>query len=283
VYVTCGEKATAQQGSAVSAGERFRPLVRAPSATVLALFDLDLHHAWPAFVAAVPVGLLLIAAINAWLSARNERARTQPVVICHESSSRSFSNHPDGAWVARVYLTNDGTSNAFNVAFGIRMRGRRLPWRGHDLDGPPRRYPVVRAAERVPAEGTSRLSIPLYLPSIEVWALAHERTRRRAREKRRGQRRDDTIDDGRVYWCRYENAQGHTWETLSPGDPTADLRIRRVYWRRLREQIEGWRERRLRAAGIAFDAQVLAEMEQARAESMKPPEEQGGEDVRLPE
>jgi hypothetical protein len=87
------------------------------------------------------------------------------------------------------------------------------------------------------------------LPSIEIWALAA----RRARQKQRGWRREEAIDDGRVYWCRYENAQGQTWETRNPADPTTDLRIRRIYRRDAREWFEERRERRLHGAGLAFD------------------------------
>jgi hypothetical protein len=90
-------------------------MYRAP---MLALFDLNLKDAWPGLVAAVPLGLLLLGAANAWLSARNERRRNQPVVICHEHRARMFSRD-DAAWDALVYLTNEGSGTRSLSASGF--------------------------------------------------------------------------------------------------------------------------------------------------------------------
>src|SRR4051812_48558280 len=67
--------------------------------TLLALLDISLRHAWPTVLTVVPIGLLAIAAINAWLAARTERRRTQPVVICHEQHTRAFAPRA-GVWLA---------------------------------------------------------------------------------------------------------------------------------------------------------------------------------------
>ncbi len=47
-------------------------------------------------------------------------------------------------------------------------------------------------------------------------------------------------DPGRVYWARYENAQGQVWETPNPANRSDKLDIRRVRFVHLRE----WREER---------------------------------------
>lgn len=234
---------------------------------MLAFLGIHIHvrHAWPVGLAAAPVVALLIGGAQAWLSARNERRRTQPVVICHERRSREFSANP-GAWVAQVWLSNEGGGNAFNARLGIRMHGTRIPWRGHEgspddfagirprLKGPPSRIRVIRSGERIPERSPN--SIALFMASIEVWAIAMPRKLCR----RRG-----TIDDGRVYWCRYENAHGQTWETLNPADPTRDLRIRRVYFRRPRDWFERRRLRRLRERGLPFEAAAREDLRKAKA------------------
>lgn len=213
---------------------------------------VDLHAAWPVLVAAVPVGLLLIGAVNAWLSARNERRRTQPAVICQERHARTFTRDAL-AWVISVAATNEGGGPAFNVRVGVQVRAlrfpwrrRRFPWREDRREGGASRHRVLRPGGRLPPGKVG--SLPIYIPSTDLAALvvAHK-----WRPRRRG-----TIDDGRVYWCRYENAHGQTWETRNPFEPTAHLRIRRIRLPRLREWTEEWRGRRLRAAGLALDAQL---------------------------
>src|SRR4051812_44942172 len=42
------------------------------------------NELWKYALAAVPLGALLVAMTNAWLAARNERRRSQPVVIAHD-------------------------------------------------------------------------------------------------------------------------------------------------------------------------------------------------------
>jgi hypothetical protein len=208
----------------------------------------------------VPVGLLVIAAVSAWLSARNERRRTQPVVICNERASRTFSRD-SVKWVTAVYLTNEGGGPAFNVRLGLRMRAlhfpwrcHRFPWRAERLEGRPSRARVIRADERFAKADP----LSIYIDSVDLAVLAVAGMRR--------PRRAGTIDDGRVYWCRYENAYGQTWETRNPHDPTADLRIRRVRFPRVHEWVDARRARRLHAAGVALDASLGKGMiEEAKA------------------
>jgi Flp pilus assembly pilin Flp len=41
----------------------------------------------------VGTGTILFAAVNAWLSIRNERKRTQPIVIAHQDGPRRSIEH----------------------------------------------------------------------------------------------------------------------------------------------------------------------------------------------
>jgi hypothetical protein len=73
-------------------------------------------------------------------------------------------------------------------------------------------------------------------------------------------------DRRRVYWCRYENAYGKTWETRNPVDRSSGLDIRRV--RFLASRL--WREerRRRRTAktaqeGLRADLEAMAAQAQA--------------------
>jgi len=63
----------------------------------------------------------------------------------------------------------------------------------------------------------------------------------------RASKREGDLDAGRIYWCRYENAIGQTWETRNPGDRSTDLIIRRVRFRRIQEWREARRRRKARA------------------------------------
>ena len=80
---------------------------------------------------------------------------------------------------------------------------------------------------------------------------------------------DGDLDAKRVYWARYENAQGQTWETRNPGDRSAKLDIRRIRWPKRHER----REQRRRQEAGQHDAQwlrrALAELRQG-AEPAEP-------------
>jgi hypothetical protein len=162
-------------------------------------------------------------------ASRIERKRTQPIVIAHERDSWTIAS--GGQWAAEVYLTNDGGGSAFNVRFGVEFRGVRFPYRWSSRE--PRggsRTRVVRKDEAGAAEREiSRISIE----PTELWGGSGLKQ----------------LHLERVYWCRYENATGATWETRNPADRSAHLQIRRVYLPRFREWREDFARRRAAKAG----------------------------------
>jgi hypothetical protein len=103
----------------------------------------------------------------------------------------------DGTWSASTFLTNDGGGSAFNVRFGIKMRGVRYAYRleGDDPLGG-NRQSVVSAGERLPPTGS-------FLIRLTGWELFGAAAR--------GQ--DGNLHTSAVYWCRYENS------TRDMGDP----------------------------------------------------------------
>lgn len=117
-----------------------------------------------------------------------------------------------------VYLTNEGNGSAFNVRFGVELDGTEYP----AGSGRGNRY-LVPAARRVPE--TAELQIRV---SIAPYALA---------------RRGRDVDQRAVFYARYENAFGKTWESRNPADPLADFTIRRTRCVRPHE----WRQQRRRA------------------------------------
>jgi hypothetical protein len=106
-------------------------------------------------LAAVPVGLLLVALVNAWISVANERKRSQPIVIAHERGREPWLSKDTGVWIAAAlaYITNDGEGNAFNVRFGVELHGVRHPFRMEAADPTTGdRQRILRKGERVPPE-----------------------------------------------------------------------------------------------------------------------------------
>lgn len=72
------------------------------------------------------IGVFCMAALTDWI----EQRRVRPVVICNEQEKRHSGWEGErGFWVASVYLTNESSSSAFNVRFGINMAGRHMPWK----------------------------------------------------------------------------------------------------------------------------------------------------------
>lgn len=67
-------------------------------------------------------------------------------------------------------------------------------------------------------------------------------------------------DEASVFWARYENAQGKTWETRNPGNRSKRLGIRRVRARQLHEWWE--QRRRMKAArqGVEVEQAAVAEL-----------------------
>ncbi len=182
----------------------------------------------------VAIAALAIAA-RFYESTRTERRRTQPVVILHERRGRQLdaqrvSGDPRG-WIVGVWLTNDGLGPAFNVRFGVEYHRVRIANKlENDDPDSGNRHRVLREGERLPDDSAM---LPMRIPSLAVLGTVNK----------------GDPDPGRVYWCRYENVTGQTWETRNPGDRSSDLEILRVRAPRLRQWWEVWRYRRLLDAG----------------------------------
>lgn len=194
-----------------------------------------------ALAAGIIAGLaLLVSAFNAWLAVINERKRSQPVVISHEAHPRRFSDHPSvTSWVVGAYVTNEGVGPAFNVRFGAEFHGVRYPYkmRAEDPDsGNVQR--VIRPSEQIPPGGH--------------WSVLIDSTRIMSG--------DGDPDPGRVYWARYENAQGKVWETRNPGDRSSKLDIHRVRFLRMREWRESCARRKASKRGIEWERKALGEL-----------------------
>jgi hypothetical protein len=172
-------------------------------------------------------------AFREYNAARIERKRSQPLVLAHEDSPLTFARSGP-AWEAHAHIRNEGGGNAFNVRFGVQLRGVRFAFR-LDNDDPPNgnRQRVVRAGE-------SSAVMPIRLGSLDMWNVA-------------SLRQDGKLHKTRAYWARYENASGDTWETLNPWDRSGRMTIRRVRFVRLRE----WREQHGRNKTAAIGAKTF--------------------------
>jgi hypothetical protein len=170
------------------------------------VFGADWSAVLQVAVGLASVCLLLVGVGNLWLSARSERRRSQPVVIHHAWGKRKFSSERE-MWSTAGYLTNEGGGAAFNVRCGVQLRGRcRVPYRGREETGPPHRWRVVRAQERVPSgtqdasfAGRGIQAISIALPRFALLGI------------------EGDPDVGRVFWCRYENAYGPDLGDAEPG------------------------------------------------------------------
>jgi hypothetical protein len=164
-----------------------------------------------------------------WHTRAIERKRSQPIVIAHEVDPMQPAG---GEWIGSAVLTNDGGGSAFNVRFGITMRGVRYAYR-LEADDPlgGNRQRVVSPGTRLPEEGALLLKLTTY----ELFGAA-------ARGKQ-----DGRLHTSAIYWCRYENSTGATWETRNPVDRSANLDIRRVYFPKIRQALEVRRRRRAEA------------------------------------
>ncbi len=199
--------------------------------------------------AAVGVIGVVVAAVSAWITVVNERKRTQPIVLAHQAGKRRLNEDAGrfgaptgrGNFVVDVYLSNEGEGAAFNVRFGVEFHGVRIPY--EDEVGQHRAgsvYRVLGAGQRLPSRANAAWPLP-----VDALILI-------------GKRGDP--DPTRVFWARYENAQGKVWETLNPGDPSKQLGIKRVRARRFRE----WAEHRGRMnavkAGADAEQAAIAEL-----------------------
>jgi hypothetical protein len=160
---------------------------------------------------------LVFAAVNAWLSIVNERKRTQPIVIAHGWHEPRPAGNTDYFGVG-VYLTNEGDGPAFNVRFGVSFEGVLYPYM-HEAEDPSAGsvQRVLRASERRPQEDDS------WGVFVDASVLANSGGDRVA---------------GCVYWARFENAQGMTWESRNPADRAARLDVRRIRVVGLRQRFE---------------------------------------------
>jgi hypothetical protein len=188
----------------------------------------------------IAVGTLLLVAVTAagiWSALTSERRRTQPIVVAHAVGERRFADRGDGQFLD-AYLTNEGEGAAFNVHFGVDYRGVRFPWKFSEQDPDTgTRQRVVRAGTRLPEDENALFAIPI--PYARA-ALGGEET-----------------DEGRVYWCRYENAFGRMWETRNPWQRFGDMDIKPVHFFRMRDWLE---RRKRRKVGRRFDEALAADL-----------------------
>jgi hypothetical protein len=194
------------------------------------VLGIDVHDVWPILLAAAPLVGASFAGVNAYLNARNERRRSQPVVIAHEHRSALPDKDRPAEWVAEAWISNAGGGAAYNVRFGIEMNGYRLPFRADGTDGPAARQRVVASNERLPETVPSGAFtvFPIRIATTDIYALGKG------------------ADDARRWWCRYENAYGQTWETMNPHEAWGDMDIRRVRRPKRAEKREEKRRKQLR-------------------------------------
>jgi hypothetical protein len=204
-------------------------------------------HTWTTIGAAAAVlaavGATAFAAWQVLISILNERKRTQPVVIAHDAGGRQFGDRGNPNTVLPTYLTNEGGGAAFNVRFGVDFDGVRYAWKFSRRDSDHGAYQrVVRVGARLPEGGGS---FPIEIP-WEKFAIGRD------------------TDERRVYWCRYENAYGKTWETRNPVNRSRGLDIRRVRLLRWKVRQE---ERRRRKIAQKARAGLRSELEAMAAEA----------------
>lgn len=200
----------------------------------------------------------LTALANVWIAMVNERRRRQPIVIAHEHNSRRFAPTSSAAvWVVDAYLSSEGAGAAYNVRFGVEFNGVRYPYR-LTIDDPDAGniQRVLRAGERRPASE----SWPILIDSLSLWGRASE------------SEQPGDLDAKRVYWARYENAQGETWETLNPGDRSARLNIHRV---RHPDRLERREQRRRVEAGQHDREWIRAALAELRTQADDDPASNG--------
>jgi hypothetical protein len=212
-------------------------------------------------VASIAALTALIALTNVIVQLRNERRRTQPIVVAHGHGGRRFAPQSSAAaWVVDAYLTSEGAGPAFNVRFGVEFVGVRYPHRlrqeDHDAGNIQR---VLKPGDRRPPEEGSW---PILIDSLSMWGRAAD------------SKDEGDLDATRVYWARYENAQGKTWETRNPGDRSTRLDIRRVRLVRLHE----WRERRTYEKASKRDVEWDRKVREELLAAMKEGERSAAED-----
>ena len=169
-------------------------------------------------LASVPVLGLLFTGYNAHLATRADNRRNQPVVLCHLFRLSTPGPAAPG-WRVLVAVENGGGGPAFNVRFGIEIRGRRFAY--VDRDSPsrrPSRFRVVQPGHLESGDGKPAIySIQVSSADVPL--------------KGTGESAWEEI----VCWCTFDNSYGHTWQTLNAVDASRDLVLRRVRGEKRRE------------------------------------------------
>lgn len=217
-------------------------------------------HTWATIaIAAGVIAAVAAATFAAWqvlVSILNERKRTQPVVIAHDAGGRQFGDRGNPNTVLPTYLTNEGGGNAFNVRFGVDFDGVRYAWKFSSGDSDNGSYQrVVRVGTRLP-DGVASFNIEI---PWEKFAIGRD------------------TDERRVYWCRYENAYGKTWETRNPVDRSSGLDIRRIRllrWRLRREERRRRETAETARAGLRRDLEAMAAEAEAAQEAAEAEEQE---------
>jgi hypothetical protein len=213
---------------------------------------------WISLVLAFAAVASLVVATAALRQGNKALRRTsQPLVVVHEVSSE-VSARGEG-FEYRVRLRNHGVAAAFNVRFGVKLAAASYPYTfGPSVERGARE--IVEPGDPLPATGELVIPTP-WAPYIAA---------------------EGQLQTSRVFWARYENAFGETWETRNPHDPTADLAIEALKPRELhrREADEAeYRielERRLKDAGVTdADDALRADVDDAgkpteKAQGAKP-------------
>jgi len=149
--------------------------------------------------------------------------------------------------VALAHLKNESTVPAFNIRFGVEYGGTRFPYKMEVDDPDEGNYQrVVPPGERLPER--QEHSIRILIASEDVWASANA---------------NGDLDEGRVYWCRYENARGETWETRNPGSRSGKLDIHRVRKVKRLEEREKAQRDQVRQRGREWEGQALETIQES--------------------
>jgi hypothetical protein len=157
-----------------------------------------------AVIAAVAAGISTsLAAWQGVLMKRSERNRTQPIVVVYE---RHDPMREGGDVVFAVSLANEGAGPAFNIRFGITLDGVERAYKPRPAGAQhPGDVPRALGPGRTLPDGAD--AYPLVVPDIDASGASAALERR-------------------VYWCRYENAFGDSWETRNAWRPEEELQIR---------------------------------------------------------
>jgi hypothetical protein len=199
----------------------------------------------------IAVASFVVSALTYWI----EQRRVRPIVICHEDRRRHIADRATRSfWVASVHLTNESSTSAFNIRFGVDMAGNHMAWKHSPDDNEASRLNVLRPNEREP-EGD--VVSPVYIDDRVTWAIS---------EALGG---EGDVDDGRKYWAYYQGPAGDWWYTSNPFNRSDDLDIRRVRSRRFGPVSRG--NKQLLSSierGLAIRTQSIRDLNAAAAEQL---------------